>query len=497
MEQISVDTPQASDLVKEAERIVEDAETLSLSPLELGDKMLADFTEFDKARRKKEDWALDEDAYGKRTSTFTDSYQSPHPIILVLHASVGSGHRSAAVGIAQALIDLRDSQQAAYPDGSPMDPQTQIAVIDILAWGEHQFDGSKTASMFTGFTRPFYDVTWRYTLTGRNVWGGGSVINYAMWRKFTRFIGHIKPHAVIATHIMGANTAAGARAICNLDFPLICVPTDYETEGLWPHRDTDCFCVGTEDMAETLRARKISDQRIAVTGIPTRSGFAQEYDAREVREQMGLPTEDTLVLTLAGAQLAQPYVNFREILENALGSLGGIEGVHMVIVCGKDTEYEAHMREVCRAYHLEQQVTVLGYTDDLPALMVASDIIVCKAGGLTVTECLVTGTPMLLVGRAYGQEKVNMRMLTNNGVAMHATTARELAVALGTISKHPERMKAMVINAGLLRRPNAAEDIARKTLELAALPEGEGLAQRKNHSWFITIYRGHGPAHTR
>ena len=483
-------------VIEEAERIVEDAEAKAPTPVELGESLLAEFTEFDRARRKKEAWALDEAAYGRRLGCFTDSYEPPHPTILVVHASVGSGHRSAAIGIAQALVEMRDRQDPAFPDGSPIAPDTQIAVVDILAWGEHRFDGNHTASMFTGFTRPFYDVTWRYTLTGRNVWGGGTGANYVLWRKYTRFIGHIKPLAVIATHIMGAIVSGGARTICHQDFPLVSVPTDYETEGLWPHKDTDCFCVGTEDMAETLRARKISDQRICITGIPTRSDFRQEFDATEVRERMGLPTQGKLVLALAGAHLPQPYVNFRETLEAALPALSGMKGIHMVVICGKDSEYETHMRELCRAYHLSN-VTILGYTLEMAALMAASDVIVCKAGGLTVTECLCVGTPMLLVGRAYGQEKVNMRMLTNHGAAMHATTSRELVVALDIIAHKPERTEAMVMNANLLRRPNAAVDVARKTLELTTLGEGEALGRRGKHAWLGTLYRGHGPAHTR
>ncbi|MDQ9780003.1 hypothetical protein RF400_15610, partial [Acinetobacter baumannii] len=51
----------------------------------------------------------------------------------------------------------------------------KVEVLDILDFGRIIFDGDKTASMFTGFTRPYYDLTWRYTLTGRLLWAGGTV----------------------------------------------------------------------------------------------------------------------------------------------------------------------------------------------------------------------------------------------------------------------------------------------------------------------------------
>ena len=78
--------------------------------------------------------------------------------------------------------------------------------------------------------------------------------------------------------------------------------------------------------------------------------------------------------------------------------------------------------------------------DDLAALWAASDLVICKSGGLTVTECLCAQVPMILLGKAYGQEKVNVQMLTSLGAAMHVTTARELLDTLRLIAapKNPD-----------------------------------------------------------
>lgn len=483
------------DAPKAAAPGADEQDETALSPIALGDKLLADFEKFDRARRKKEPWATDEQVFGKRIGAYRDTHEPEHPLILVVHASVGSGHRSAAIGIAEALEKLRDSQQPCLPDGSPLDPNAQIAVVDILAWGAHVFDGSRSASMFTGFTRPYYDITWRYTFTGRVLWGGGTIVNYVNWRKWTRFIGHSKPLAVIATHIMAANCSAGARAMTRQDFPLICVPTDYETEGLWPHKEADVFCVGTEPMAETLRARKIPESRIAITGIPTRQNFLVEHDTAAIREQLGIPKDAKMVLALAGAHLAQPYVNMRKIIDQTMPVFASHPNMHLVLVCGKDADYCAQARSIVESYQLDN-VTVLGYTTEVAGMMAAADVIVCKAGGLTVTECLCAGTPMILVGRAYGQEKINVAMLTSNGAATHVTTSRELVNLLASLDAIPERLDTLTVNANLLRRPNAADDIAKLTLELAGGSEGVE-TPRMARKWFFRLYTGHKPAHTR
>ena len=110
-----------------------------------------------------------------------------HPLILVVHASVGSGHRSAANAIAEALEEAGEAARAAGDDNS-LEARSEVRVLDILDFGRIVFDGDKTASMFTGWTRPFYDLTWRYTLTGRLLWGGGTIWARLMYPKFTEYV---------------------------------------------------------------------------------------------------------------------------------------------------------------------------------------------------------------------------------------------------------------------------------------------------------------------
>lgn len=416
------------------------------------------------------------------------------PRVLVVHASVGSGHRSAAIAVAQAIEELRDDPQAAQAAGVKVPTDVQAEVLDILDYGRVRFDGNKTASMFTGITRPIYDLTWRFTFTGRLLWGGGTGISRVMFPKFTEYVAETRPLAVVCTHIMAANCAVGARMITGLDFPILSVPTDYETEGLWPHRQTDLFCIDTESMAETLRPRLVPERNMQVTGIPTRADFRRSYDRREVREKYGLPQDKKVVLALAGAYLPKPYVHFREALDQILPAMHQFSDMHLVIVTGKDLEYAARLDGYVKELELEN-VTVLHYVDEMAALMAASDVAVCKSGGLTVTECLCSETPMILIGQAYGQEKANVLLLTAMGAALHVTTARELLSALRNFSRRPESLQALLVNGRAIRRPNAALDVAAAAFRLAALPPEECHTDRRKR--FLNVYWGKKPAHTR
>ena len=131
--------------------------------------------------------------------------------VLIVHASVGSGHKSAALAIQKAFdmldaqAELESANEAAK--GNPVEavPYYDVEVLDILQFGRIVFNGDNTASMFTGATRPFYDITWRFILTGRLLWGGGTIWARVMFPKFVEYVDKVKPDAIICTHITAAN----------------------------------------------------------------------------------------------------------------------------------------------------------------------------------------------------------------------------------------------------------------------------------------------------
>ena len=404
-----------------------------------------------------------------------------NPVITVMHASVGSGHKAAANAIAQAIDRMRGTE------GIPQD--VTIEVIDILDFGRIKFDGNKTAAAFTGATRPIYDITWRYTLTGRFLWGGGTGWSRVMFPAFNEYVENKRPLAIIATHITAANVAVGARMITGVEYPIVCIPTDYEIEGWWPHLETDLFCVATEFMAETLRPRKVEESRIAITGIPVRAGFDKDTDPIDERKRFDLPLDKKIVLVMAGASLPQPYVRFRAAIEQTLPFLRSFDNMHFVFLPGRDKDYSERLKTVFSAMKLDN-VTVLDYVEDMAALMHASDLAILKSGGLAVTECLCAHLPMLLLGKSYGQEKANTTMLTGFGACMHATTARELIMTLRHLSDNPYALRALLVNANALCHPHAAEDIVRSTMQLVGKPK-----HREKH--FAEFYFGDKPAHIR
>ena len=126
-------------------------------------------------------------------------------------------------------------------------------------------------------------------------------------------------------------------------FPLVCVPTDYGAEGLWPHRFTDLFCAADDEMVKELTPRKVPLDRIKVTGIPVRKRFSQPADRDHTLERFGLPEDKINVMVMAGARLAQPYMPFRAIMADVIDKLGDFPLMHFSFL-GADEEYAEHLK---------------------------------------------------------------------------------------------------------------------------------------------------------
>jgi processive 1,2-diacylglycerol beta-glucosyltransferase len=110
-------------------------------------------------------------------------------------------------------------------------------------------------------------------------------------------------------------------------------------------------------------------------------------------------------------------------------------------------------------------VRVLGYSADVPTLMAAADLLVTKAGGMTLAEAMASGLPMLLYGSLPGQERRNERFASRAGIALAARSPRELGRLLERALTEPEILEHLRERIRRVRRPDAAQRIVDIVLE--------------------------------
>ena len=110
----------------------------------------------------------------------------------------------------------------------------------------------------------------------------------------------------------------------------------------------------------------------------------------------------------------------------------------------------------CKA---ENRVRILGFTDKVPELMSISCAVVTKPGGLTTTESLASGLPMLIINPIPGQEEENAEFLESKGVGIWLKKNDDISSVINDLLSNPERLAKMKQNTKLLGNINSTKDI--------------------------------------
>jgi processive 1,2-diacylglycerol beta-glucosyltransferase len=377
--------------------------------------------------------------------------RAAEPRILILHATAGSGHKRAAQALEHAFQSLA--------------PGAHVRAVDTLHFSSRFFQRNYS---------PAYN-----TLVGRvpRVWGllykslehprvhrSTTPVRHALdrlnVRQLVAWIERERPTAVVCTHFLPLESLAPRRRGGKLPGPLYCVITDFTAHPFWAIDGIDDTFVATAAVREELTDWGVPWERIHVSGIPIDPRFASgRLDTARAREQFQLAPDRPTVLVMGGGNGVGPLANLAEML------LQLPMEPQLLVVCGRNARLRMRMRAV--ADLAPGRVRALGYTDQVPALLSAADVIVTKAGGLTCSESLAMGTPMVVFRPTPGQEERNSTALSVAGAAIRARTMEQVAGAVQRILARPALAASMRESGRLLARPHAAEDIARHVLGLA------------------------------
>ena len=271
------------------------------------------------------------------------------------------------------------------------------------------------------------------------------------------------PQLVIATEIGAAEMAAlGKRDGC-FSAPILAVQTDFQSEPPWVQREIDFYCVGSEEAKSELIGWGVSPNRVLACGIPIDPAFAFSYDRAELLKALGLAERHPVVLVMGGGMGPAPLDEIIRTLELCGTTL------QVLAVTGHDHAMKSRVENLRGKLALD--LRVLGWTDNVPELMAAADVLITKPGGLTTSEALAMNLPMVLTHPIPGPEERHLRYLERHGVAFGARQLEEIPRLVARILTSPGEREEMVRRAKELARPDAAlavAQVARALLEKAS-----------------------------
>jgi processive 1,2-diacylglycerol beta-glucosyltransferase len=285
-------------------------------------------------------------------------------------------------------------------------------------------------------------------------------VNRQGMERLDRYLASERPDVVCCVHWTFAGTMSDLKIAGRTAVPCLTVITDYVSHGEWLHPGVDRYCVPHDLMRDGLLARGIPSGRIAVSGLPIERKFQRPLDRDVLMTRLGLTPGVPVILVMAGA-----YATLGGVRDVAEVLAHFSRPVQALVVCSNAPRLRDRVRALAgRSPHLFR---VFEYVSNVEDLMTVSDLLVTKAGGVTVSEALAKRLPMLLYRSIPGQEESNAEFLVERGAALAAKTPAEVRVALEELLAHPERLAAMRQVAAGLSRPDAAGVVATHLAQLA------------------------------
>ncbi len=374
--------------------------------------------------------------------------------VLILFIDAGGGHLASAKALAKAF---------AYKYGD----EVAVQIVDVFK--EVPFRPAQQI-----------DETYRW-LTGDGVW---------MWKAFWKTDGKEwvpnvlskllkplltptliqifqseKPDLVVSVHgLLNHVPSRILREDLHSNIPFITVVTDLVTaHPFWFCSEVDYCIVPTESARDRGIRYGMDANRIQVLGQPVDIDFAKSLgNKQEMRKKLGVEVTRPCILIMGGGD------GMGRLYEIALAIESAAPETQMIIVAGRNPHLKARLED--RDWAVPTKI--YGFTDLVPSLMSASDILITKGGPGSIAEALIAGVPIIISSYIPGQEIGNVEYVIEHDVGVYLSEPSEIAdTAHKWLAPGFDRYDLMVTNARKIARPNASLEIVERLYQFLSRKE--------------------------
>jgi 1,2-diacylglycerol 3-beta-galactosyltransferase len=379
--------------------------------------------------------------------------------ILLLFSDTGGGHRSAA----EALIE---AWRAEHPG------QVEADMVDVFR-DYTPFPFNKTLRTYPFTVRylcPLYAATF-YGSDGRRRAGTLAGASYPyVRRRLRRLLREHPADVIVSVHPLFNHCVNWAMRGLGMQMPYVTVVTDLcSGHASWYYPHVTRLIVPTEEARDRALRFGVSPERLVVHGLPVARKFAKNpytpEDRPALRRRLGLRPEGRLVLLIGGGEGMGPIEHFARAIDATLPITEPAD--QLVVVAGRNAVLRGRLdrQPWRRPFRAE------GFVTNMPEWLAAADVLVTKAGPGSITEGLLSGLPLLLMGKVPGQEDGNVAYVTSRGVgAWQPDPVRAAAQLRDWLAPGNPALAAMSRRARALAVPDAASAIADDILQITQRP---------------------------
>ena len=358
--------------------------------------------------------------------------------ILILTASIGHGHRSAARATFKAIEKIGDKR-------------INVEILDFISFCSPILDtimqkNYNYASTYAPQVQKFiYEIT--------NKKSRVKILNLLLEKAFSRNIEELvkekKPEIIISTFPLWDYAIEKISKKIRKDSYFFSIITDaISVHKSWILADTDFFFVSNEDTQNSLIGMGVKKEKIKNFGFPVDMKFREKVSRENVLQGFGLNPKNFTVV-FYGNFVSQGAFSYIKNIQKHLPNL------NFVILTGRDKNLLEKLNN-----SKAKNLIAFGWRDDIPEIIKSADVVVTKAGGASVMESIAAETPLLLTRVIPGQEEGNLILVQKNNLGLASFDQDLTKYVLERWSQRGEDFLEIKKNLKRFSRPKAAEKIA-------------------------------------
>lgn len=367
--------------------------------------------------------------------------------VLIFSAAFGAGHVRAAEAIIDAIRLQVPAAEITHVDCGECLGKTFNMLMKNLYIGMIKHSPALWGGIYNGMAKITPDSVLQ------------RLLNKMGWSEYKKIIHLSRPDFIICTYPTVAGVLSQMRLEHQLHVPVITVVTDYVVHNQWIHWGVDMYIVGSQQVREGFVAKGVRPERLKTAGIPVGLCFERPTDRIDAAVGLGLQPNRPTLLIMGGA-----YGVLDSLREQVRIFANTPYPLQIIVVCGKDDKLYKSLDDI--VVTAANPIMRFGYVTNVEELMTVADLMITKAGGITVSEALTKRLPLVIFKPIPGQEEANANFLSRIGAGRVAYSQEDLAGIVQSLLTHPGELAQMRQAAAAAVPGSAAERAVESMLNL-------------------------------
>lgn len=366
--------------------------------------------------------------------------------VLALTVSAGKGHNKAAESV-------KNYFNKNFND-------VEMEIVDVLKYINPVIDKIVVGSYLKSLKRTpvIYAKLYEFAESEDAISSFSGLVNDVLSLKLKTLVSEYNPDVILCTHPFPIEMLSILKKKGKISKPVAAILTDYAPHSFWLYSHVEAYIIPHEDFIHDIVEKGIPEDTVYPYGIPVSEEFLKKIDRDRAREELGID-RDKLTLLLMGGGLG--IGNIKSIFEELVYSNMDVQ---IIAVTGSNLKLKNRLKDI--ASRSSKTNLIYDYTDNVSTLMSASDLLITKPGGLTITEALVKSIPIIITSPIPGQEEKNSNYLLNNGIAARIKGSDSIVSIIKQLVNSPTRLNNMRTAAMEKAKPNATRDICNLLIKL-------------------------------